>query len=320
MHETTSGEQHELAITLAQQLALQGLIIPEEYGGGGFGFGTAALVLEQLGASLSAAPYLSCVLSASALLLSADAALRSEYLPGIASGEWFGALALAEEPGQWDDESVCAYAEPDEDAYAVTGVKTYVVDGQYADFYIVSARCAEGVRLFIIDYDAPGIVVRPLKLRDQTRPLATLEFHETPARSLSRDARSVEVMQAICGIALAAEQVGGARRCLDNLVRHAKARTQFKHEYADLLLAVESARSAAYHAVHMLDERTEDLCVVSAVAQAYCSTAYVRVACESIQMHGGVGAQMYYERAKCSEMLFGEPAVHRQRLAARVGI
>jgi alkylation response protein AidB-like acyl-CoA dehydrogenase len=321
---------------MAQQLGLQGLIIPEEYGGGGFGFAVAALVLEQLGASLLVAPYLSSMLSAGALMLSDREALRAEYLPAIASGEWFGALALAEEPGRWDDDSVRAEAVSDGDAHWVSGVKTYVIDGQYADFYVVSARCADGVRLFVIDYDACGISVQPLKPLDQTRPLARLEFDRTPARPLSDDPAAVDLLHAKCGIALAAEQVGGAQRCLDMAVDYAKTRVQFgrpiggfqaiKHKCADMLLAVESARSAAYHAAEVLDEETEDPCVASAVAQSHCSTAYVNVAAENIQIHGGIGftwehpAQLYFKRAKSSEMLFGEPAAHRERLAELVGI
>ena len=320
---------------MACQLGLQGLIIPEEYGGGGFGFAVAALVLEQMGASLLVGPYLSCVLSASALMLSDNEAMKAEYLPDIATGEWFSALAVAEDTGRWDSRSVDTIADWGDDGYSVSGSKAYVVDGQYADFYVVSARCADGVRLFVIDYDAPGITVRPLKPLDQTRPLARLEFDGTPARRLSDDPGAADLMAAICGIAFAAEQVGGAQRCLDMAVEYAKTRVQFgrpigafqaiKHKCADMLLAVESARSAAYHAAQVLDERTEDPRVVSAVAQAHCSTAYLQVAGENIQIHGGIGftwehpAQLYFKRAKSSEILFGDPAVHRERLAGLVG-
>jgi alkylation response protein AidB-like acyl-CoA dehydrogenase len=262
--------------------------------------------------------------------------LKSEYLPGIASGEWFGALALAEEPGRWGGESVLANAETDEGGYRLTGAKTYVVDGQYADFYIVSARCRDAVRLFVIDFDAPGIIVTPLKPLDRTRPLARLEFDRVLARPVSDDPGTVERLHAMCGIVLAAEQVGGAQRCLEMAVEYAKTRVQFgrsigsfqaiKHKCADMLLAVESARSAAYHAARVLDEGSEDPCVASAVAQAHCSTAYVDVAGENIQIHGGIGftwehpAHLYLKRAKSSEMLFGDPAVHRDRLADLVGI
>jgi alkylation response protein AidB-like acyl-CoA dehydrogenase len=146
----------------------------------------------------------------------------------------------------------------------------------------------------------------------------------------------MERVLAISGIALAAEQVGGAQRCLEMAVEYAKARVQFgrpigsfqaiKHKCADMLLAVESARSAAYYAAQMLDEPGEDPAVASAVAAAHCSSAYSMVAGENIQIHGGIGftwehpAQLYLKRAKSSEMLFGDPATHRERLACLAGV
>jgi alkylation response protein AidB-like acyl-CoA dehydrogenase len=98
-----------------------------------------------------------------------------------------------------------------------------------------------------------------------------------------------------------------------------------KHKCADMLLAVESARSAAYHAAETLDEGSDPV-VVATIAQASCSTAYTSVAGENIQIHGGIGftwdhpAQLYFKRAKSSEMLLGDPAFHRERLACLIGI
>ncbi|MCV7235206.1 hypothetical protein BST20_26020 [Mycobacterium branderi] len=326
----------DLWAEMAGRFGLQGLLIPEKYGGSGWGFGLVTRMLEQTGAALLVAPYLSCVLSAGALMLSDDDALKSEYLPGIASAEWFGALALAEVPGRCDAESVSAYADVDADGYRVSGVKSQVIDGQYADFYVVSARSGDDTRLFIIDFDAPGITVRPLKPLDQTRPLAQLEFHRTPARPLSDDPHAVDHLQAICGIALAAEQVGGARRCFDMAVEAVKTRAgtappggdsqAIKRKCADTLLAVESARFAVYHGAQMLDEHSGNLCAASAMAQVQCSRVYLDIAAENMQIQRDDGsarmyrAELHFNRAKSSEMLFGEPAVHRERLAALVGI
>ncbi|WP_375483424.1 acyl-CoA dehydrogenase family protein [uncultured Mycobacterium sp.] len=321
---------------MAQQLGLQGLIIPETYGGGGSGFADVALVLEQMGAALLVAPFLSAVVSSSALMLSDRKELRAEYLPGVAGGEWFGTLALADETGRWDAESCCAYADIDYCGYRVSGVKSYVLDGQYADFYIVSAGTDDGVRLFVIDFDAPGIGVTPLQPLDPTRPIARLTFDRVPARLLSADPGLVDRVLAIAAIALAAEQVGGAQRCLDMALDYAKTRIQFgrpiggfqaiKHKCADMLVAVESARSAAYHAARVLDDAADDPRVAAAVAQVHCSQVYSMVAGENIQIHGGIGftwehpAHLYLRRAKSSEKLFGDPAAHRERLATLVGI
>lgn len=321
---------------MAQQLGLQGLIIPEEYGGGGSGFVDLALVLEQMGAALLVAPFLSGALAASALMLSDSESLKSEYLPGIASGEWFGTLALAEDTGRWDPQAVSARVDTDDGGYYVSGVKMYVLDGQNADFYIVSARASDGVGLFLVDSDAPRITVTGLKPLDPTRPQARFEFDRAPAHPLTSNPANVGRVLAICGILLAAEQVGGAQRCLDMAVEYAKLRVQFgrpigsfqaiKHKCADMLLEVESARSAAYHAAAVLDARVEDPNVACAVAQSHCSLAYSKGAAENIQIHGGIGftwehpAHLYFKRAKSSEMLFGDPATHREWLACLVGI
>jgi alkylation response protein AidB-like acyl-CoA dehydrogenase len=317
---------------------LQGLIVPEGYGGGGFSHLDLALVLEQMGAALLVSPFLSTVLAASALIESDDEALKTAYLPSLASGERVGTLALAEDSGRWDVGSIETLARTDGDRYRLSGSKCYVVDGQYADVLVVSARSPTGRRLFVVDADAPGVTVTPLRTLDATRPQARIEFADAPARILSRvdDGRGlVEHVVAVAGICLAAEQVGGAQRCLDMAVSYAKTRVQFgrpigsfqaiKHKCADMLLAVESARSAAYHAAETLDEGGDPI-VVGTVAQASCSAAYTFVAGENIQIHGGIGftwdhpAQLYFQRAKSSEMLLGDPACQRERLACLIGI
>jgi alkylation response protein AidB-like acyl-CoA dehydrogenase len=137
-------------------------------------------------------------------------------------------------------------------------------------------------------------------------------------------------------VALAAEQVGGAQQCLDSAVEYAKVRVQFgkpigsfqaiKHKCADMLLRVESARSAMYYAANLAATNDPELATAAAVAKAYCSEAFSHTAGENIQIHGGIGftwehpAHLYYKRAKTSEVLFGDPAYHRERLAALAGI
>jgi alkylation response protein AidB-like acyl-CoA dehydrogenase len=132
-------------------------------------------------------------------------------------------------------------------------------------------------------------------------------------------------------VALAAEQVGGAQECLEASVSYAQERIQFgrpigsfqavKHKCADMLLEVESARSAAYYAGWAASELDDDLPIAASMAKAYCSDAYTHVAGENIQIHGGIGftwehpAHLYYKRAKSSELLFGDPVEHRERLA-----
>jgi alkylation response protein AidB-like acyl-CoA dehydrogenase len=136
--------------------------------------------------------------------------------------------------------------------------------------------------------------------------------------------------------ALAAEQVGGAQRVLNNAVDYAKNRVQFgrpigsfqaiKHKCADMLLDVESAKSAAYYAAWAAQEDDKELAIAASLAKSFCSEAYFHCAAENIQIHGGIGftwehhAHLYFKRAKSSELLLGDPAYHRELLAQELGI
>ena len=319
---------------MADQLGLQGLVVPEAFGGGGFGFSDFALVAEQTGAALLVGPLLSTVMAAAALMSSDGDELKSRYLPGLAAGERIGTLALAEETGRWDEEAVTATARGGVDS-TITGTKMYVLDGQFADVFIVSARDGQGVGLFVVDRNAPGVMITPLETLDLTRAQAIVSFADTPARRRTGSGVYDRTL-ATAGALLAAEQVGGAQRCLDMAVDYAKIRVQFgrpigsfqaiKHKCADMLMMVESARSAAYHAAAVLDDAKESPLIAAALAQAYCSTSFTKVAAENIQIHGGIGftwehpAQLYYKRAKSTELIFGDPAWQRERLATLVGI
>ncbi|MBO0745091.1 MAG: acyl-CoA dehydrogenase, partial [Candidatus Dormibacteraeota bacterium] len=140
----------------------------------------------------------------------------------------------------------------------------------------------------------------------------------------------------LAAIGLAAEQVGGAQRCLDMSVDYAKMRYQFgrpigsfqaiKHKCADMLLQLESARSAAQYAAWAAAEDSPEVPVVASLAKAVCSDAYFFAAAENIQIHGGIGftwehdAHLYFKRAKSSQLFLGDTAYHRERLAQRIGV
>jgi alkylation response protein AidB-like acyl-CoA dehydrogenase len=195
------------------------------------------------------------------------------------------------------------------------------------------------VSLFAVDADAAGLTRTPLATMDQTRKQARLEFSATPARLVGEEGGAGPALSRtldLAAVALAAEQVGGGQRCLDMAVDYAKTRIQFgrpigsfqaiKHKCADMLLEVESAKSAAYYAGWAAAEDSEELPVVASLAKSYCSEAYFHAAAENIQIHGGIGftwehdAHLYFKRAKSSELLLGDPSYHRELLAQRIGI
>ena len=326
---------------MATELGLQGLAIPEEYGGSGFGYAELGIVFEETGRALLCAPYFATVaLAAEAVLHCDDEAARHDYLPGIASGDTVATLALTEADGRWDEPGIRLNACEAGGSWQLTGMKTYVPDGHLADLLLVAARTPSGVSLFAVESDAPGVARTALPTLDQTRKQARIDFTDTPARLLGTEGAAwpaIERTLATASVLLAAEQVGGAAAALDAAVAYAKIREQYgraigsfqgiKHKCADMLVEIESARSAAYGGLWALDAGDEaEIAVAAALAQAFCSEAFTKVAGENIQVHGGIGftwehpAHLCLKRAKSSEVLLGTPSYHRELLATRLGI
>jgi alkylation response protein AidB-like acyl-CoA dehydrogenase len=314
------------------QLGLAGLTIPEKYGGAGCGPVEQLVVCEEMGAALLCAPYLaSAVLAAGALLASGDAAAQADLLPPIASGETIATLAVPEDDGSWAPEEFRVTARRSGEEYLLDGRKSFVLDGTIADLILVAASSGDGAALFAVGGDAPGLSRQAVQTLDMTRKQAVLTFSGTPGRLVGPPGAAAEIVaQAVRGgvLALAAEQVGGAQRCLDMAVAYARVRHQFgraigsfqaiKHMCADMLLQVESARSAAYYAAWAAADDAADLPLAASIAKAYCSEAYFQVAASNIQVHGGIGftwehdAHLYYRRAKSAEVMLGTPAWHRE--------
>ena len=338
--ETDTGFDADVWTQMAEQMGLQGLHIPEEYGGSGFGYVELGIVLEEMGRALLCAPFFSSVvLAANTLLHSGDEAAKAAHLPGIAAGQTIATLAYTEPSGKWDEAGITMAASGSGDSYTLSGTKSFVIDGAVADLIIVAARTNAGVSLFSVAGDASGLTRTALSTMDQTRRQARLDFDNTPATLIGSDGAGWDVLSTVLDLAavsLAAEQVGGAQFVLEMAVQYAKDRVQFgrpigsfqaiKHKCADMLLEVESAKSAAYYGLWCAAEMNDELPSVASLAKAYCSEAYFHATAENIQIHGGIGftwehpAHLYFKRAKSSELLFGDPTYHREQLAQRIGI
>ena len=324
----------------ASQLGLQGIAIPEEYGGAGFSFAEQAIVLEELGAGLYPGPYLaSAVLAATALLASDDVAAKQDLLPGIASGETVATVAFTEDGGSWEPDAIALAASRAGDGWVLDGHKSFVLDGHTAGLILAVARAEDGLSLFAVQATAEGLRRQALPTLDQTRKLARLEFDSVPARLIGAAGDGAAILDRtldVAAVAQAAEQLGGAQRALDMAVDYAKIRHQFgrpigsfqaiKHRCADLLLEVESLRSAVAYAAAAVAEDSGEVPVVAALTKAYASDVYFHVAAENIQIHGGIGftwehdAHLYFKRAKASELFLGDASYHREHLATRIGL
>lgn len=323
---------------LAQQLGLQGLALPEAYGGAGYGYVEQAVVLEELGRALTCVPYFgTVVLAANALLESGDSSAMARWLPDIASGDLTATLAVGEPITA--DPTVAVTATRTGLSWHLDGTVPQVVDAMAEDLLLTIGQTTNGLSLFAVHPDVSGVVRTPLQTLDPTRKQATFAFTHAPATLVGRDGDGERILTKVlrlAAIALAAEQVGGAQRCLEMAAEYAKTRIQFgraigsfqavKHRCADLLVGIELARSAAARAAVCATEDDPDLALMASLAKSFCSATFVQAATDNIQLHGGIGftwehpAHLYLKRAKSSQLLFGGPALHRERVARALGL
>ncbi len=328
---------------IGAELGWPALLVPEAHGGLGLGFVELAALLEATGEALLCAPLFSTVgLGANALLAAGSEAQQGEHLPGIAEGRTLATLAVPGSSGLWEPGAVEITARREGGDFRLDGPAHLVPDGHVAGLLVVAAREPgsagdAGLSLFAVASDAPGLTRRFVPTMDATRKLADLRLDGVRVRAaacLGEPGAAGPALARIldrAAVALAAEQVGGAQRCLDMAVAHAVARVQFgrpigsfqavKHRCADMMVAVETARSAAWYAACVAAEDAPELPLAASLAKATASEAYFRCAADALQVHGGVGftweydVHLHLKRARAGEGFLGTPAFHRERVA-----
>jgi alkylation response protein AidB-like acyl-CoA dehydrogenase len=346
------GTDTTLWKTLARELGLAALAIPERHGGAGLGWIEVIGVMEEIGRTLAPVPFLSSsVLATAALLTCGTEEQQAAILPPLARGDVTATLAWLEVGGHADPAAIATTARPAPGGHVLLdGRKRFVLDGHAADLLLVVARepgttGASGLALYEVPAGASGVRRHRLPTMDATRTLAEVVFSDVrvPATSRLGDPSSPssggwpQIARALARaqVALAAEQVGGAQRCLDLGVEYAKVRHQFgrpigsfqaiQHNLAELFVLVESARSAAYYAGWAADHAGDDEAdETAACAAAFCADAFFHCAAETIQVHGGIGftwehdAHLFFKRARAGKTLLGTPADHREHIARRI--
>jgi alkylation response protein AidB-like acyl-CoA dehydrogenase len=326
----SGGYDHALWRTMAAELGWCALAVPEAAGGAGLGATALTLLMEQMGRRLACVPYFgTAVLAAQALAGCGERAMR--WLACIAAGETRAALALAQTLPSCAHQT-CIEATETPQGYLLSGTLNLVIDGTVADLLLLPARMADHtLALFAVEASEPGLVRTPLVTLDATRPLAHISLNgvaveETACLAAGETARGAFTQAAWVGaLALAAEQFGGAQQCLELTLDYAAGRVQFgrpiasfqavKHRCAEMLVAIEAARSAVLGAARAWDEAHGTPGAVHyadiAVAKASANDAFRFCAQEAIQLHGGVGftweydPQLYFKRAQASGALFG---------------
>ena len=339
---TDQGYDPAIWQQLNDQLGLQGIHIPEAYGGIGFSFVELGIVLEEMGRALLCSPYFASIaLAATAILNAGTEAQKKALLPDIASGQTIAALAITEPNGRWDVSGIATTAIATEDGFVLNGVKSYVVDGHNADLLVVVARtpgssAASGLSFFTLPSNSDGVSVRLLKSMDPTRKLAEINLSNAKATLLGPLNEAAPLLAKTldqAAVALSCEMTGGAQKLLESAVDYTKMRVQFgrpigsfqsiKHRLANLLLDVEQSKTAAYYAAAASADNSEQLPAVASMAKACGSDSYMQAAIECTQFHGGIGftwendTHLYFKRAKSSEVFLGDASYHRDLMIER---
>lgn len=330
-----------------RQLAEQGwlgIVYPEADGGSGLGLVDLVVLMEEMGRRVMPGPYLATVLLGGAAIAEAGApAQRREWLPRIAAGAAKAALAWTEPNLRWDAAGIALSARAAGGGFSLSGSKLFVGDAHLADVLVVAARTRDGstmedgVSLFLVPKDTPGLAVTVLPTIDETRKLCEVQLDNVavPGAALLGEIDGgwapLARVVARATVALCAEMCGGAQQVLDMTVDYAKLRVAFgrpigsyqgvKHQAADMLVALENAKSLTYYAAWAVDQGVEEAPLAVSMAKAAASDMARRVAGAGIQLHGGIGMtwehdlQLYFKRAKACEVAFGDATWHRERVA-----
>jgi alkylation response protein AidB-like acyl-CoA dehydrogenase len=324
------------------ELGWPALTIPEADGGVGLGMLELAILAEELGRMISPGPLLPTVSQFVPAIREAGTAEQQErFLAAVAAGELTGSLAIAEQTGSFDPADVAATMALDGTDVVLAGTKCYVVEGDAVDELVVVCRTAgvagdDGVRAVVVP--ATAVELTPVDSLDGSRRLAHVTLDGVrvardrvlgdPEQSAARPLRRA-IEEATVSLAL--EMVGTAQTIFDTALEYAKHREQFgvligsfqamKHKFADMLVALERARSLGYFAALTIAENDPRRTSAASVAKAAASDCQRLLAKEGIQVLGGIGytwehdMQLYVKRIKTSEPMFGGGAGHRARIA-----
>ncbi|MEV0948274.1 acyl-CoA dehydrogenase family protein [Rhodococcus sp. NPDC049939] len=325
--------------SLAVDLGLAGLLVPESLGGAGASAREAAVVMEEVGRAVAPVPYLSSAVLATVALLEAG---DEQTVGALAEGATTAALAvgLATPPGRFAPRVR-------REANTLVGTVTSVAGVPEADILVVPVEGPEGLELHTVSAGAAGVSVTQVLSLDMTRPLSDVVFDGAASTRVDGGTASTgadggtadEAVRAALGAGaalLASEQLGLAQWCFETTLAYVKERKQFgravgsfqaiKHRIADIWLEVTSATAAARYAADAYARGDSDAEIAAALAQAYCSDVAVHAAEECIQLHAGIGmtweypAHLYLKRAKSDQLAFGTPYRHRAHLATLIDL
>ncbi len=327
------------------ELGWLGLVIPESAGGAGLGYIEMAVLAEEMGRALLPSPFIWTVMFAEAIKRGGTEEQKATFLPRIVAGELIATAAILESSGAWGEGGIAMPARRAGNSFILEGAKMLVNDAHVADRMLVAARTGGrrgAITLFAVDARRPEIAVSALATMDRTRKLSEVRFDNLKVAKteiVGEAGGGWPLLSAVLDrarVTLAAEMIGGAQRVLEMSVEYSRMRQQFgrpigsfqavQHKCANMMVDIESARSAIYYAAWAVSNETADAPLAAALAKAAASDAYRRVAADGIQVHGGIGftwehdAHLYFKRAKSSEFTFGDGNFNREIVADLIGL
>lgn len=328
------------------ELGLPGVTIGEKFGGSALGYRALGLAVTELGRSLAPLPWLAALLGGGAIALGGSDDQRCAHLPALADGTRLPTLAH-DEGTRHRRHHVAARAARTPAGFVLDGDKTMVLDGHVADLFVVSARTTgaddarDGITLFLVDARTPGVTRTRSHLVD-SRSYARLSFHGVTvgeAHVVGGVDRGADVLDPLLDratILLAAEMLGSLEEAFARTLAHLKSRRQFgvligsfqalQHRAARAWCELELTRALVAEALVAADGDDAALTArLACAAKARASDAFIAIASEAVQLHGGIGVTdeldigLFYKRAHVAAQLLGDAAYQRDRFAMLSG-
>lgn len=313
---------------MAAELGWLGMAVAEEHGGVGLGALELCVLMEEAGRVAAGLPLLSTICMGARLIeRHGSDKQRAAWLPRLIAGEMVIAVAVGEAtapslPAQPSGLTIIGGR--------LSGIVWPVPDAHQAQLLVLLAD--DG--MYLVEGDAPGLVVQPLESFDPGRPLARLELDDVPAERLGDGTADLDRIYSEAAVLAAFEQIGGAQRCLEMATAYVKERYAFgrplatnqavKHKLADMLAAIEIARSHAYYAAWAMDQGNDQLALAAATARVAASDAFDMASRECLQLHGGFGftweadCHFFYRRAQHLRLILGRPAGWAERIVTEL--
>jgi alkylation response protein AidB-like acyl-CoA dehydrogenase len=325
------------------ELGWTSFLVPEADGGGslsGEGVVDLAIVAEEMGRLVSPGPLVPTNVVADAVAREGTPELRAKVLPGIVAGELVAAWCVAGPGGGWDTDGVAVAARADDDSFVLDGVTTPVEAAAQADQLLVSARSDGGLTQLLVPSTASGVGVEPLDSVDLVRRFATVHFDgvRVPTTSVVGEiggaAGAVERQLHVAVALQCAETVGALGRVIEFTLEYLADRSSFgrplasyqaiKHRFADMKMWLEGCHGVTELAVRAVQDDDPDAAEIVSAAASYIGDHSGDMLQECTQLHGGIGVtwehdlHLYLRRVTLNRNLFGTPAQHRERIAARL--